>query len=227
MNFLKTISTEAKVMTSIIIVSILILVGGSIYYSNNVAPATVDLDKDNPALTGNRDNVKQATVEEKVVLVEFGDFECPACKAANPFINELISKYKENVTFVYRTFPIHRNSVIASQAAYAAKEVANDPDMFFTMADLLFEKQSEWDTASGARNQKELFVSYAASLGLDSNKFKEILDSGKYESNVNKDQEDARTLGTRVTPTFYVNGRIVEGGKINDLENFIKEEISK
>jgi protein-disulfide isomerase len=219
--------TETKVIAITSIISLIILIGGGIYYSKNMAPAAVDLDKNNPALVGNRDNVKKATGEEKVVLVEFGDFECPACAASAVYVNDLVNKYKENVTFVWRTYPIHQNSVIASRAAFAAKEVSNDPDMFFKMGDLLFEKQDEWFTASGARNQVELFTSYAGSLGLDQNKFREILNSNKYEDIIAQDNRDAMTLGTRVTPTFYVNGKIVEGGRINDIEAIILEEINK
>lgn len=227
MNFLKNISTEAKIMTTIIVVSIILLVAGSVYYSKNAAPTTVDLDKNNPALVGGGDNVRKAKGEEKVVLVEFGDFECPACKAVDSNLKNLISKYEENVTFVFRTYPIHSHSALASRAAFAAKDVSGDPEMFFKMGELLYEKQDEWAAASGARNQADLFTGYAGSLGLDQNKFKEILESDKYEDNINQDELDARMLGTRVTPTFYANGRIVEGGKLNDLERIINEELQK
>jgi protein-disulfide isomerase len=227
MNFLKNISTEAKIMTGIAVFSLALLIGGAVYYSNNLAPVAADIDRNNPALAGNRDNAIPATGEEKVVLVEFGDFECPACKSVDPYLKDLISKYQENVTFVFRTYPIHQHSVLASRAAFAAKEVSGDPNMFFKMGEVLYEKQEEWSAASGARNQVDLFVSYAGSLGLDQNRVREILNSDKYEDVLRQDELDARTLGTRVTPTFYANGRIVEGGRLNELEAIIQEELQK
>lgn len=217
--------TETKVMIGVAVVSIIIIVLGSIFYAKNAAP-TGDVDKNNPALLGNKDNIKKAP-NEKVTLIEFGDFECPACKAAYPAVKNMLSndKYKDTVSFAWRTFPLHGHSVLASRAAFIVKELSNDPNKFFAMGDLLFEKQDEWSTESGATNQADLFAGYAQSLGVDPVKFKALLATNKYEDVVEKDREDAISLGTNVTPTFYINGKTVQGGDIKQIETYLDEAI--
>ncbi len=217
--------TETKVMIGVIVASLLIIVIGGYFYSQSVTKSQT-IDTTNPALIGKGDNVKKAP-NEKATLVEFGDFECPACAAAYPGLNQLLADpaYKDTVTFVWRTFPLHGHSVLASRAAFIVKELTGDPDKFFQMGDLLFEKQDEWSTESGATNQADLFASYAESLGTDPVKFKEILATNKYEDLVEQDRQDAVSLGTAVTPSFYINGKLVQGGDFAQIKAYLDEAI--
>jgi protein-disulfide isomerase len=217
--------TETKVMIWVAVISIIIIIVGSVMYSKSAAPSG-NIDPNNSALRGSMDNVRKAS-DEKVVMVEFGDFECPACKVAYPYVNQLLSQpeYKDTVTFQWRTFPLHGHSVLASRAAFIVKELSNDPNKFFEMGDLLFEKQDEWSTESGVTNQADLFAGYAKSLGVDEVKFKELLAGNKYEDVVEKDRSDAVTIGTAVTPTFYIDGKEVRGADINALKALLDEKI--
>lgn len=217
--------TETKAMITVGIVSVLVLVLGSVWYSKTKAPVG-NVASDNPALIGEGRNVKKAT-DEKVVLVEFADFECPACKSIAPYIKDLSEQYKENVTFVFRTFPIHSNSVLATQAAEVVKELTNNPDNFFAYGYLLFEKQSEWETASGAKNQIDLFAGYAKTFGVDEVKFKERLSTNPFADTVEKDRQDAIALGVNSTPNFFVNGTLVRGANYNSLKALIDQELAK
>lgn len=214
-------------MIGVGLASLLILIGGSFFYARSVAPAA-DLDPNNPSLVGNRDNVIKAP-NEKVTVVEFGDFECPACKAAYPYVKELLAEpqYKDTVTFEWRTFPLHGHSVLAARAAFIVKELSGDPQKFFDMGDLLFDKQDEWSTESGATNQPDLFATYAQSLGVDPAKFKAELAGNKYEDVIEKDRQDAVAIGTNVTPSFYVDGKLVEGADINQLKSVIDSDLQK
>lgn len=215
--------TETKVMIGVGIVSILTLIGGGYLYTKSVKPAS-DIDSNSAALIGNKDNVIKAP-NEKVVLVEYGDFECPACAAANPALDNLLAKYKDTVTYEWRTFPLHAHSVLAARAAYIVKELSGDPMKFFAMGNLLFVKQDEWSTESGATNQAELFAGYAQALGVDPVKFKELLATNKYEDVIEKDRQDAITIGTNVTPSFYVNGKLVQGFDLDKITTLIENDI--
>ena len=214
-------------MIGVVVVSLLILVVGAIYYSKSVS-TTPNIDPNNATLLGGQENVIKA-VNQKVVLVEFGDFECPACRAANNPLNSLLSdpKYKDSVTYIWRTFPLHAHSVMASKAAFIVKELSGDPQKFFAMKDILFEKQDEWATESGATNQVELFAGYAKTLGVDETKFRDLINSSKYEDIVEKDKNDALALNVNVTPTFYVNGKQVMGFDEAAIRSLIDADLNK
>lgn len=142
-------------------------------------------------------------LDAKVVVVEFGDYQCPACAAADPMINQMIADYKDNpdFSFVFRNFPLatHPNAQIAAQAAEAAAEQGK----FTEMKTLLYEKQPEW---SNSPNPLDMFVNYAQTLGLDTGKFKDAVQGQKFSSVIKADMDDANELGVDSTPTFFVNG---------------------
>lgn len=141
-----------------------------------------------------------------VTIVEFSDYECPFCAR---FYSETFSKIEENyintgkVKFVYRDFPLsfHANAQKAAEAA----ECAGDQGKYYEMHDLLFEK--------GVSGGVDAFKSYAIEIGLDSSEFDSCLDSGKFESEVQKDFEDGRALGVQGTPAFIINGQAISGAQ--------------
>ena len=153
----------------------------------------------------------------KVTVVEYSDFECPACAAAAPIIKNLLSNYGDSVRFVYRHFPLpsHKNS---EAAAYAA-EAAGEQGKFFEMHDILFEKQAEWKTEGDPAVK---FKEYAGLLGLDLNKFAEDMNSGKIKSKVSGDKATAFSARINATPTFFVNGRTIVGINPEKIKNEIE-----
>src|SRR5690606_17044329 len=107
--------------------------------------------------------------ELKVSLIEYGDFQCPSCASFYPIVRQLKETYNEQVSFVFRHFPLismHPNAFAASRAA----EAAGNQGKFWEMHDKLFETQSSWGQVSV--NQQSLFEQYAQELGLDMEKFK-------------------------------------------------------
>jgi protein-disulfide isomerase len=215
--------SETKIMIIIGFVSLLILIVGAVLYTRNAGPVG-EIERDNPALIGNGETVIKAP-NEKVVLVEFADLECPACRVAHPYVKQLLQEYQDSVTYVWRTFPIHTHSALASRSALIVRDLSGDPNKFFEMVDLMFEKQGEWEASSGARNQVEIFAGYAASMGVDVDKFREMINSNIYKDTIEQDNRDALSLGTNATPTFYINGKVVRGGNINQVKNLIDQEI--
>lgn len=158
-------------------------------------------------------HTKGATESAKVVVTEFSDFQCPACRAAESVVDQLMDAHGDDVKFVYRHFPldqIHPNARMAAQAAEAAAE----SDKFWEMHSLLFDRQSEWE---GIRNKDELFKAfsgYAEQLQIDKNIFLERIESDEVKMKVQADSAYASQLGLNSTPTFFVNGQQVSAPQL-------------
>jgi protein-disulfide isomerase len=134
----------------------------------------------------------------KMVLVEYGDYQCPSCRVAFDVVEELIAKLGGELTFGFRHFPLVRMHPDAHRAAQAA-EAAAAQGKFWEMHARLFKRQEEL----GA----EHLVKYAAELGLDIERFKNELSSGKYMQRVQEDIAGGMRSGVGGTPTFFVNGK--------------------
>jgi protein-disulfide isomerase len=166
-----------------------------------------------PSLLIRPDSQESTAAGAPVTLVEFGDYQCPACGAAYPIVKAALAKYAGKVNFVFRNFPLpqHQYAVVAAEAA----EIAGDQGKFWEMHDALYERQDAWTTSS---DPKSLFASYATELGMDASQFSASLDAGKYGDKVKRDQADGNALGVNQTPTFYVNGRELILRSANDLD---------
>ena len=152
--------------------------------------------------------------DAEVVLIEFADFQCPACQAYAPLVEQLHEDFGDELLIVYRNFPltsIHKNALPAAIAA----EAAGEQDKFWEMSKLLYEKQSEW---SDEVNPRDTFISYAQDLGLDIEQYESDLDSGEIADKVNADILSGNKLSVNSTPTFYLNGRKL--GNIRSYEDF-------
>ncbi len=165
-------------------------------------------------------NVKWSKKNERV-LVEFSDLQCPACAQYHNVLLKELSKDKEvtdNVTFVYRHFPLDAAHPHAREAAYAA-EAAGKQGKFFEMHDLLFENQNAW---SGEANPVPTFVGYAKKLKLNEDQFNTDMKSKEIQDKV----QDEFLLGTQVgvqgTPTFFLNGKkLTTPGTIEEFKQML------
>lgn len=133
----------------------------------------------------------------KVSIVEFSDFQCPACGAAYPAVEQAFSQYSDKVKFTYRHFPLSSLHPYAQKAAEAS-ECASEQGKFWEMYDKLFQNQQNLKIGD--------LKQYAASIGLDSAQFNSCLDAGKYASKVASDYSFALSIGLNSTPTFFING---------------------
>ncbi|MDO8660627.1 MAG: DsbA family protein [Candidatus Woesearchaeota archaeon] len=146
------------------------------------------------------DNVRGEGIE----VVEFSDFECPACQRAYPEVEEAFSN--ASVKFTYKHFPltqIHPRGLPAAEAS----ECAADQGKFWEYYDKLFQTR---------RLASEDFVSHAKALSLDVEKFKICVKSGSMRSRVLADQQEGIARGVRATPTFFINGKKYEGVLVAD-----------
>lgn len=145
-----------------------------------------------------------------VTIVEFSDFQCPACLAVQEPLKQLLTTYEGKVEFVYRHFPlvsIHKNAM----AAALASEAADMQGKFWEMHDLLFAKQAEW---SSLGDPKEVFVGYAETMGIDKAKFISDLEGQGARDLVTADVLASTRYKLTGTPTFFVNGVKTEFGQI-------------
>lgn len=140
-----------------------------------------------------------------VTLEEFGDFQCPPCGQFAAFVEELLREYDSRLRVVFRNFPLPAHEH-AREAALAA-EAAGFQGKFWEMHDTLYREQLAWSKAPNAR---ELFESYAGTLGLNMDQFKKDMDSDKARERVDSDHALGDSLGIKVTPTMFINKRPME-----------------
>jgi protein-disulfide isomerase len=140
-----------------------------------------------------------------VTLEEFADFQCPPCGNFSGFAEELLKEYDSRLRIVFRNFPLPMHEH-AREAAMAA-EAAGLQGHFWEMHDVLYREQAAWSKAANAR---ELFESYAGTIGLNLDQFKKDVDSEKVRAQVDADHALGDFLGIKVTPTLFINHQPVD-----------------
>lgn len=202
-------NSETKVFLGIIAVTIVILAGAIFLFSR--PPKAIPSEKLIP-----QNVLGIGPSEPKATLVEFADFECPACGSAHPTVKRIVEKYKDEVRYVFRHFPLdqHKNARQAAQAAEAAAAQGK----FWEMQDLLFQNQSDLSL----ENLKKL----GAQLGLNMEQFEKDLADGKYKDKIQQDVNDGLSLGVNSTPTFFLDGKKLNLFNFNQLETEIEKAIN-
>lgn len=171
--------------------------------SRVIADPTVVQEDDH--IRGNKDS--------QVYLITYGDFECPACNSWEPELQKIKDEYGDRVAFVFRNFPLTDKHVNAIAAARTAESAALQ-GKFWEMHDLLYAKWSEWKGDNKSAQAK--FEVYAESLGLDMTKFREDYKSEAVADRVNSDLVSANKVGATGTPTFILNGQMLEAGSVSE-----------
>lgn len=212
---------ELKILIAIG-VGVLVIGGGALlFFKGNSAsnPGGGNQPAPESLLIHDTDHIQKAP-NQKHTLVEFGDYQCPACSVANPIINKALAAHKDSVTFVFRHFPLsqHPNAIPAGLAA----EAAGRQGKFWEMHDLLYEKQSEWAEKSNAQG---IFLGFAKDLNLDADKFKSALADSKLRDKILADQADGNRLAINATPTLYLDGQKVEFRTLQDLKDQLSEKL--
>lgn len=203
-----------------------LLFGGLVVWSgrDRVDVSGVDTSKIQPASASAGDIADRTFGNDKakVVLIEYGDFQCPGCGSAHPIVKNLSEKYEDQLAFVFRNFPltnIHPNA----RAASAAAEAAGIQGKYWEMHNVLFERQDEWSDASSSE-RVETFAGYAEQIGLDKAEFSKLLNERSSDINkkINFDIALGRKLGVTGTPTFYLNGKQMTSEQTGGEEAFEK-----
>ena len=147
----------------------------------------------------------------KVVLVEYGDFQCPGCASAAPTLKAIKEKYGENLAFIFRHKPLVGTNPNALSAA-ATAEAAGLQGKFWEMHDKLFENQQSWGQLTG-QQRTDYFVGLAESLALDVNKFKVDIEDPNIRKKIDFDSNLANKAGITGTPALFLNGESVDKKK--------------
>jgi protein-disulfide isomerase len=153
-----------------------------------------------------------------VTIVEFSDFQCPFCRAAENSLKAVKDRYGDKVRLVYLDFPLgmHAHAMDAARAGRCAGEQGK----FWQFHDIMFADQSKLTPADLKADAKN--------LGLDTKAFDTCFDSNKYDAEIHKDMSQGTTLGVTATPTFYINGRQVLGAQPPDrFDEVIDEELAQ
>jgi len=206
--------SETKYLIGFIVVVLFLMVGGVILFSKNPPAATTPVSAEK--LTAGTKNVT-GPKDAKVTLVEFSDYECPACGAVHPVVKDILKKYPDKIRFYYRHFPLPQHPD-AELAAYASQAAGNQ-GKFWEMHDKLFENQKSL--------KREDLLSYAKDLKLDLDKFTKDLENPEVKQQVATDLALATEINLDQTPTFFLNGVKMETFSPEAIEKAIKENYGK
>lgn len=211
--------SETKLFLGIILGTAAIVAAGILLLSRSAAPVKV-----NESLLVHEDSHRIASGSATVTLVEFSDYQCPACGAYYPVVKQVVGDFKDSLVFVYRNFPlttIHQNAQIAAAAA----EAAGLQGKYWEMHDLLFTNQTDW---SGSSTPKDVFTGYAKTLGMNTDQFAKDIDSDAVKKKIDADVADATALGIDATPTFFLGGvKLDNPASLADFESLLRAEIQK
>lgn len=202
---------ESKLLLGILLATIAIM-GTAVYFFSRPTPPPKPIAREELIAA---DSFTIGNASASAYLVEFSDFQCPACRAFAPVVDELAKKYADKLLFVYRHYPLSQHA-FAKPAAMAV-EAAGEQGKFWEMAKLLFENQD--------RFSKELWGSLADDLKLDRVKFDAALNSQNLKAKIDRDEIAATALKLSGTPSFFLNGVRLEVASPLDLKTAVEKAI--
>ena len=208
-------STNLKISAALVaafVVTVAVLLG----VNNSGADDTGTAEAGGAPVVREDSHQLSAAADDRVTLVEFLDFECEACKAAYPFVEQLRDDYDGRVTFVARYFPMpgHANAENAAVAVEAAARQGRFEDMYHRM----YETQTEWGERQDS--QADVFRGFAEGMGLDMADYDAAVGDPTTLERVLRDREDGLALGVEGTPTFFLNGEKLE---VTTTDDFIEQ----
>ncbi|MBI5044855.1 MAG: DsbA family protein [Candidatus Levybacteria bacterium] len=196
---------EGMILGGIGLITLLIVVGAALLLSGpKSSQSTSTIVTDKALLYGPLEDRNSAGSESaKVAIVEFGDFQCPACGVAAPIVKKIKEEYKDKIYVVFRNFPLtqHANAPLSAQAAYAAGKQGK----FWEMYDQLYGEQAAW---AEKPNAKDIISTFASGLGLNMTDYLASVNDSAGNPKIQKDQNDGYQLGVKSTPTFFINGEM-------------------
>ena len=204
------LSGEAKIFIGIMVVTVVLIGGAMIFFGKQAsAPALSKTDLIPPG------TYTRGSASASAYLVEFSDLQCPACKAYEPLIDTIVQQYGDKLLYAYRYFPLTQHPY-STQAAIAA-EAANRQGKFWELHDQLFADQ---DQLSDATVQKD-----AQKLGLNMDQFNKDLKDTAISDIVAKGVSDGNKFGVNATPTFFLNGKMLNAISPQDLQQAVIDAI--
>ncbi len=215
--------------------AVVALLGGLIIWTRVTNPTADVSNIDNNSIlaaseaSGNIADHVKGKEDGKVLIVEYGDYQCPSCKSAFPNVETLMDEYGDRVALVFRNFPltsIHPNA----KSAAAAAESAGLQGKYWEMHDLLYTNQDSWKNLNTTQ-RTDAFVDMASQIGLNTEKFKTDLSSSDVNKKISFDMSLGKANSAAATPTFFVNGEKLDettaGGIVQGDLTAIKAKLDK
>ncbi len=215
--------------TAAIIALLVFAVRASMSEDNNAKPAESSQaaqlnDKQKEEL---KQGQSKGAGDAKVVITEFADFQCPACKAFEPTLAEILAENEGKVRLVFKHFPLypspHKNAMVSAYASEAAARQGK----FWEMHDKLYQTQDDWADLS---DPKDKFVEYARELGLNTDDFSRALNDEAGKDVIDRDKAFGTELGLRGTPSIFVDGEAFDlqsGGGAAGLKAKVKQSVEE
>jgi len=206
-----------------VIIILLLTFWGLIALVNNSNASNTSLPEVKVPKAVSKNDITLGTQNDaKVTLIEYADFQCPACTTQAEFIKNLNKDFKDNLLIVYRFLPldIHKNALPSAQAAFAAFK----QNKFWEMSDLLYQNQASWSEADDAQ---KIFAGYAKTLNLNLDQFTLDYNANSTKEFINNERDEGISLGLTYTPSLFVNGKLIENPKsYADLKKVVQNEIN-
>ena len=210
----KPLSTRTKILINVgVVIGVAVMIAVVVFATRTPTPPSPTGSASAPQVLRENSHRLSTAADGKVTVVEFLDFECEACGAVYPVVEDLREEFDGEVTFVTRYFPIpsHTNAVNSAVAAEAAARQGQ----FEAMYSKLFETQTQWGEQPESR--ADLFRTYAEDIGLDLELYDADIQDPAVLERVMEDQREGTALGVQGTPTFFLNGEQLE---LSTLEAF-------
>jgi protein-disulfide isomerase len=213
---------DTKIKLGIIVATVVILIVGVFLVSGKSGSNDSNSNKVESKILFNEKS-HQTNSSASAMLVEFSDYQCPACITVYPIVKKVIEEYKDKLNFVYRNFPLsqHKNAVPAASAA----EAAAIQGRYWEMHDKIFVGHADWENET---DPTSVFQKYAKELLLDIDKFNSDMKSDAVKKTIENDYNDGNKTGLNATPTFFLNGVKLENiGSLDDFKKAIDAVIIK
>jgi protein-disulfide isomerase len=208
------------------IVAILIIGAvGAIVFANRAEAPQGTADKDRLAVVQEGDHVR-GKADSSVVLIEYGDIECPSCALYDPVAEALVASHGDKVAFVFRHFPITNKHPYAMIAARAA-EAGGKQNKFFELTHLMYQRQQQWSAVASQTDPTNTFVTYAQELGLDADKFRAAMADPSTLDYVNRQRDEASVFDVTGTPTLILNGEKVEVRSLEQIQSLLDQKLQE
>jgi len=183
--------------------------GVTVYLKEPEPPLTKVVTEGSPSL---------GPPDAPVTVVEFSDYQCPACRQAHETVRKVRELYAGRLRWVFKDYPLQRHK--DAELAAEAGKCAADQNKFWEYQDLLYGSQEELTF--------ERLEAFASRLGMVGDQFKRCLEGRKYKDGIEKELEEAKKIGVDRTPTFVINGRLLVGGlSLERFKEVIDSELGK
>ena len=218
-----TASRRPRWLSAVLIIGLGLIVGlgliALVEYGRN---RPVGQDAGSLPATRTNSHVLDSVGKDAPTLVEFLDFECEACSALHPVVQEIRTHYQGKINYVIRYFPLsgHKNAVPAALAVEAAAQQGKIEEM----ANMLLETQAAW--GEQADSKAPLFRTYAEKIGLDMARYDAAVADQATLKRIQQDFDDGTAIGVQSTPTFILDGKVLTLNKLSDLTDPIDQAIA-